>query len=223
VIEQIDRRLAEWVTAVLGGQAVELSPPGEGGDGSAVSLYLMDLRNAPPARGGNRPPLQVVLRYLVTARAQDPAEGHRLLGELVFAAMEAPEMEVELEPLPVALWRAFGVPPQPAFVLRMPLRRERPEPVVPRVRQPLVLRTEPAISLQGTVVGPGDLPIAGARVELPAVARSTRTDHRGRFAFAGVPASGTRTVRVSAKGREISVTAGTGDGPLLIRLQPMED
>jgi hypothetical protein len=223
VIEQIDRQLAEWLAAVLDGPEVELSPPAEGGEGSAVSLYLMDLRNAPPTRGGSRPPLQVVLRYLVTARAQDVEEAHRLLGTLVFAAMEAPEMELELDPLPVELWRAFGIRPQPAFVLRVPLRRERPVPAVPRVRQPLVLRTEPITSLGGTVVGPGDLPIAGARVELPAFARSTRTDRRGRFAFAGVPASGTRTVRVSAKGREISVAAVTDDGPLLIRLQPMED
>lgn len=222
MIERIDRRLAEWAAAVLEGPRIELSPPGEGGDGSGISLYLMDLRHAPAARGGERPPRQVVLRYLVTAWADEPTEAHRLLGELAFAAMEA-DLEVELDPLPLELWRAFGVLPRPAFVLRMPLRRERPKPAVPRVRQPLVLRAEPTASLSGAVIGPGEMPIAGARVELPAIARSTHTDHRGRFAFAAVPASGTRTVRVTAKGREISVAAGAEEGPLLIRLQPTED
>src|SRR2546421_5963544 len=139
MIDQVDRRLADWIAGTLDKKVeVSLAPPSEQATGQGVGLYLLELISNPLPRGMRRPPLQLMLRYLVTTRADKPEEAHRMLGELVVAAMENPEFEVEQESLPVAVWSAFGIVPRPAFVLRVPFRHERPERLAPRVRQPVV-------------------------------------------------------------------------------------
>jgi hypothetical protein len=64
---------------------------------------------------------------------------HRTLGDLLVAALEAREFEPELTPIAPETWTAFGVPPQPAFLLRALVQVERPMPIAPLVRQPLVV------------------------------------------------------------------------------------
>ncbi len=207
MIEKVDEHLRDWVEAILGPVSVSLAPPADKQNGPGVNLYLFELIDTPPARGTKRPPLQLSLDYLVTTWAEEPQEAHRLLGELVFAAMESTDFDVELEPLPATTWAAFGVPPQPSFVLRVPLRRERPEPDISLVRRPLVVRAAPTTSLHGMVVGPEDMPIAGAIVELPSLQRSKRTDTSGRFHFSPIPAQPRKKVLcIRAKGKELTVT-----------------
>ena len=80
------------------------------------------------------------------------------------------------------------------------------------------------VPLRGVVLGPGDVPIAGARVEIPPANLSTSTDRLGRFAFAAV-ASGPypTTLRVLAKGRELTQTVVTvGAEPIVIHFEPLE-
>ena len=226
MIDQTDRRLQEWVQTTLGLDAVSLEPPHDGQDGRGISLFLIELREAPAPRGTTRPPLQLALRYLITAWAPEPAESHRLLGELVLAAMEQPDFQVELEPSPPALWTALGVTPRPAFFLRIPLRLERPEPPVHRVRVPLVVRAAPMTTLQGTVVGPGDVPIMGARVELVGLGTPAYTDSAGHFAFTGVPGEmPSHRLHVQAKGRAIDLTldqTALEREPLIIRFETFD-
>src|SRR5262249_32982745 len=137
-----------------------------------------------------------------------PEEAHRLLGQLVFAAMENPEFEIDLTPVSVTVWNAFGVAPQPAFMLSVPVQKERPEPKPGFVRQPLLVKTSPMTTLYGVVLGPGEIPIAGARVEMRALHLSTQTDRKGRFCLAAVPSEPARKeLEVKAKGRKLSVTA----------------
>lgn len=211
---------------VLGAAEVSLAPPSASRSGRGIGLYLLELGQTPPDRTARRPPLQLCLRYLVTTWADEPEEAHRLLGELVFAAVESEEFETDLDPLPAAAWAALGAPPQPSFVLRVPLRLERPQPPSKLVRRPLVIHAVARSSIHGLVVGPGDVPVAGARVELPALRLSERTDTKGRFCFPTVPAEpGAKALRVKAKGRELSVTAElpTPDGePLVIHFDPRE-
>jgi hypothetical protein len=232
VIDQVDANLTSWVQDVLGPVSVSLHPPQlvetrSLETGSGVHLYLIEMIEKPPPRGTERPPLQLLLRYLVTTWADEPQEAHRLLGELVFAAMENAEFEVELEPAPAATWAAFGVPPQPSFVLRVPLQQERPQPAVRLVRAPLVMHVAPSAILRGTVLGPDDVPLAGATVELPSLLRSTRTDAQGRFHFANVPGeSSLKLLRVKAKGRQLSVTLDqppSDEEPLVIRFDLLDE
>jgi hypothetical protein len=228
MIDLIDRRLLDWIKNTLDSVEVFLTAPGASETTHGVGLYLLELIHTPAARTTQPPPLQVTLRYLVTARADKPEEAHRLIGLLVFSALENSEFEVESDVLTPAMWSALGVAPQPSFVLRVPLRRERPaDPPAKRVRLPLVIQSSPITTLHGQVVGAGGAPIAGARVEVPSASLSTRTDFEGRFSFSTVPASPrAQLLRVKAKGREFSITAersGDDDQTLIIHLQGLEE
>ena len=224
MIAPIDRRLEDWIASILDKVDVSLALPGEKETGRGVGLYLMELLHEPPARGMRRPPLQIMLRYLVTTWADKPEEAHQMLGDLLIAASENTEFEVEQEPLPVAIWSAFGVAPRPSFVLRVSFKHERPEKLAPPVRQQLVLKQSALRSLHGQVLGPQDIPIASARVEVPALQLSTSTDYEGRFHFTAVPVEPRiKLLRVRAKGREFSINteeqAGRDDEPLVLHLE----
>lgn len=226
MIEAADAQLKDWVTSVLGPTTTTLTAPGGVREGQGIGVYLLALDHAPPgspANGAHRPPLQLQLNYLVTAWAEEPEVAHRMLGELAFGAMESTDFELALTPLTDAAWAALGAPPQPSFVLQVPLRRPRKDPDVPVVRQPLVVNTGPTTTLFGRVVVGDDTPIAGARVELPALHLSARTDSAGRFRFAGVPGeSVAKHLRVLARGREFSVSVDrptSEEEPVTIRLE----
>lgn len=225
MIDEVDQRLKSWVGRVLGDAPVSLAVPQRESVERGVGLYLLELAPAPPTRpahASRRPPLRVSLCYLVTAGGESPERAHHLLGELVFAALEEPDFEVDLSPPPVPLWAALGMAPRPAFRLRVPLERERPVPAVPRVKEPLITRAVPAVPLLGRVVGPGDIPIPEALVELPSMGLSARTDAKGLFRFASVPsATPLGRLEVRAKGAVLAVRAEelpTEEGALVVRL-----
>jgi hypothetical protein len=227
MIDAVDRRLKDWVKSTLESVDVRLSPPAAD-EKAGIGLYLMELAVMPPASTTRLPPRQVALRYLVTSSADDLEAAHRLLGDLIFAAMDNPEFQVELEPVPMTVWTAFGVPPRPSFVLRVPLQQARKETKAKPVRTVPVLRTVAATTLHGVVRGPSDIPLPGAEVQAPALRLTTYTDSHGRFYFSSVPAEGQNlTLRVKAKGREVSATADHGhadpSNPFLIRFDTLED
>jgi hypothetical protein len=214
VIHETDHQLTDWIGTVLQDTTVVLTPPGTVSDGRGVSLYLMELAPSPPLRGTERPPLQVELRYLITTWAESPDEAHRLLGELLFAALERNDVDVELRPLTGDIWSALNMAPVPSFVLRVPLRRERPIPPAPRVRTPLRIEPVTLGPLAGIVLLPDGTPLSGARVELAALELNTRTDGRGRFRFPSVPAGYEGSpLHVTAKGRTVIAAPPTADTP----------
>lgn len=220
MIDEIDRHLSDWIGTVLKEVEVSFAPPAREHEGSSVGLYLLDLAHIPVPRGKRRPPLQIRLRYLVTAQADDPQEAHRMLGELLIAALQESEFEVEQEPSPLAMWEALNVEPRPSFVLRVPFTHQQPEKLAPPVRHPLVLRSSELRSLTGQVVGPENIPIADARVEVPALQLYTNTDSKGRFYFAAVPAEPyPKLLLVHAKGQEFSIDTKQAAEPLVIHLQ----
>jgi hypothetical protein len=223
MIDEVDQRLKAWVGHVVGDTPVSLAVPDRSSLEAGVGLYLLELGAAPPARSsGRRVRLQFSVCYLITVGAETPERAHHLLGELVFSALEVPDFEVELAPVPLELWAALGVAPRPAFRMRLPVRRERAEAPVQHVRFPLIVHASPSEALGGCVVGPGDVPIPGALVELPTLKLSTRTDARGWFRFPFVPALETLGgLEVRAKGAVLHVGAealAPTEGPLVIRL-----
>jgi hypothetical protein len=225
VIETVDQRLTNWADEVVGARIALLGWPPAAGRDRGVGLYLLDVVPTPPPRGLKRPHIDVFLRYLVTAWAEKPEEAHRLLGQLLFAALENPEFEVEHTSLPVAAWSAFGIPPRPSFVVKLPLRKELPARPAKLVRRPVVVEVSQTASLHGVVTGPDDVPVPGALVEVPAVRLATRTDTRGRFRFARVPGNGAGVrLRVTAKGRQQIVDTGNSrrEDPFVIRFSMEE-
>lgn len=225
--DSLRERLAEWVGSVLATATISFASPADGQAGDGVSLYLLELAPFAPAADARRQPLQLTLRYLVTTWAAQPAGAESLLLDLAFAAMEHAEFEADFTPLPVSAWTAFGVRPRPSFILRVPARRVRPAPPVPRVRMPMVMQATPAVSLLGIVLGPDDFPMVGAYVQIPAMQLSTRTDAQGRFRFAGLPLEPrARHLRVTAKGRTQETTVDQPDSagePVVIRFDLGEE
>lgn len=224
MIDQADARLSAWTKQVLEISTITLAPPSNSQEDEGASLYLLDLASAVPPNGAGRPPLQISLRYLVTTWAKNPETAHRWLGMLAFAAMESSDYEVELDPLPYEIWLALGAAPRPAFILKVRIRLERPEPIAPLVREPLNVQSSPITHLDGRVLGPDDFPIAGARVEILSLKQVEHTDTKGWFRFGAIP-SGFRptTLKLSAKGRQVSIAlepVDASDKPLLIRFDP---
>jgi hypothetical protein len=191
-----------------------------------VNFYLLELVESPDGRGKERSLLQFLLRYLVTTRADDPQEAHRMLGNLAFAALENQAFEVEIQPPPAAVWAALGAVPQPAFVLRVPVRKERPQPEKHYVTVPLKVNMSPVTNLRGVVLTSRDTPVAGAVLEIPSIQRSVKTDHLGRFFFPTIPAgSQPMNVKIRAKGRERIISLeqpAPGQEPFVIRFDPID-
>jgi hypothetical protein len=219
VIDETDARIQEWIGQVTPEAGVWLGPPAPRQDRTGVGLYLLELTEAPPPRGGGPAPLQIKLRYLLTTWAASPADEHRLLGQLVFAALQRDGWEVDLGLIPASLWQAFGVAPRPAFRLLVPLRLERPVRRAPRVRSPAVIQMAPSEPLAGRVLGPGDVPLAAARVELPGLDISVGTDPDGYFLFSRVPSEPrAKRFRVRARGdvQDFQAEAPPAGGGLVI-------
>jgi hypothetical protein len=212
MIDQIDAGLTKWVEGVVAGVRPSFAPPSDAEDGLAISLYLLEIVDDPRRQHSGRPKLQPSLRYLVTTRAGEPQDAHRLLGVLFYAALDNPDYEVELDRVDTELWSALGIAPRPAFILRLPLPHEWTLPELPLVTQGPVTSITGLATLYGQVLGPGDIPLAGARVELANLNRWVTTGRRGRFALAGVPpAPAPKTVLITARGREhFSTTCETG-------------
>ncbi len=226
MIDQADRDLKEWVKSIVAGVDVVLAQPKQLDGKHGVSLYLLALAEPRPAWMNRQPATRFALRYLVTAWAEGDEEAHGLLGKLVQAVMEKREYELDLAELPANMWTALGIAPRPAFTLYVPLHVERPEPLTRLVQEPLVVRGAPVMSLHGIVLGPGDVPIVGASVELPALQLSDHTDARGRFYFStvlGEPDGIQLQVKARGRVRSVTVEQPTSDRePLAIRFDSFE-
>jgi hypothetical protein len=209
MIDQIDKELKEWVETTLQlGSFFLISPNANIANitktDTGIGFYLLELSDAPPLRTNIRSPLQFSLNYLVFTWAKDPLEAHKTLASLVFAAMTRSNTEVRLEPPSPSLWTAFGIPPQPSFILRTTLRMERPTTDAKPVLFPLVVRDINPTNLRGIVLGLKDKPIVNALIELPNLGLSTKTNPKGQFCFDCVPNSPIiQEITVNFKGKTV--------------------
>lgn len=218
--------LRDWVRTVDPTADFSWEPPPGDRSGHGVSVYLIEIAPSPPPRGTDRPPLQLWLRYLVTTWADGPAVAQQLLLDLAFAAMARSDLEVATESVPAETWTALGAVPQPSFVLRAAIRRDRPETVAPRVLLPLRVEPGRLIVVSGVVLDPRDGALVGADIEVVGLDRATRTDHRGRFRLRALPGAPVISrLRIRAKGVEVVV--GVPADPdlarsMVIHLDPLE-
>ncbi|HEY0048008.1 MAG TPA: hypothetical protein VGB68_01895 [Pyrinomonadaceae bacterium] len=210
MFDEIDKHLESWARDVFEGGDLEISfaAPLAETEKPSVYLYLLDVLPTPPGRGVRLPPLRITLRYLVVPQAKTPGESHRLLGKMLVSAMENAEFEVEKEPLSLDLWRAFGIAPRPAFILRAAFKHDRKEQIAPPVREPVRLRQALLESLQGQI-SLNRIPLVSAKVEIPLLKVFTQTDADGKFRFASLPSEPQdKSLLIRAKGREFSVSTG---------------
>jgi hypothetical protein len=209
---------------------VSLALPSTGED-VGINLYLLDFEQEPLPRGAAKPPLQVALRYLITVSGDDTAEAHRQLWTLLVDAVgraEPNSWAVEREAPPLELWRALGLAPRPSFVLRVQARHEWEQLPPGRRVEKREFKGGPVRTLSGVVFAPpGQTPVAGAVVDLPALGQTVETDGRGRFLFAAVPGGDFRPKKLVVRARgiqqNVDVPADAGIGPLVIELNFAED
>ena len=139
VIEETSTWLKDWVDDTVGDQLAILGPPQAGErrtKGRGVALYLLDVTPTAPPNGARRQRLEVEVRYLITAWAAEPLDAHTLLSQLLFSAMQNTDLEVALQPPSMDVWRGFGMPPQPAFVVRCRAWKD----LTPRAARPVTRR-----------------------------------------------------------------------------------
>lgn len=205
-IDMVESRLREWVSGTSTAGTSFGLPPKEPAEKEQVHFYLLDLLNKPrPHVGTKRPAAQIVLRYLAMVTSPESGKEGRLACELLFDAMDNLDIETETDPVPISLWSALGIPPQPGFIFRIGVVRLRDQVDAPIVRK-IVVRSSPIVGMNGTVLGPGALPLVNAVVEMPTLKTSVRTDEAGRFNFPAVPPEPPEVeLVVKARGKEMSV------------------
>jgi len=232
VIEKADGFLRDWLSGAVRCDEISFAPPGRLESDSAaqsqVNLYLMHVSKVPADRSGTPPPIQFRLRYLVTTAAQDPEREHQLLGSVIVEALERSDLQISFDAVDAATWSALGTAPRPSIWLDVPLRYERTRPPVPIVELPPRVATHTNRKVHGLVLGPREIPLGDARVELGGGSRPIRTDRRGRFELSvplldGPPPE----ITITAKGRverhalDLS-TQSDADSPWVIRFESRE-
>jgi hypothetical protein len=187
-IQDANAKLCKWAEEACPGAHATLNPPGAESqpNGSGISIYLLEVGAWPAVLSGARPPLQLYLRYLVTAQDGDTQKQHEILNALAFSALDS-NLHLESEAFPVTLWPALGIRPQPSLLLRVAIQRERETPAVNLVRQMPELTIMPASELLGVVMDSNERPLERCSVEVLPFNLSTDTDCQGRFRFAVVP------------------------------------
>jgi hypothetical protein len=218
VIDEVDEQLTRWAEEVLPGASVTLDGPATAT--ADVGLHLFEIAGLPPARAEERRLLQVQLGYLVTTSGDDVALAHKRLGGLLFAALTHPDYGVRFPGDVGEFWQAAGVSPRACFILTVPLRQHGAPEAAPPVRDLLRVEGVGSRAMEGVLLGPGDVPISDAFVEIPSLALTTRSDTRGRFRFAAVPSKPAKQqLRVRAKAREFPFTVDSSKpSPFVLRL-----
>jgi hypothetical protein len=226
-VAEAETRLVDgWIVPALGpaahvrvGRIDDATPS----DGTTVTLTLIDIAPAPlPSGPAGLPPLQLRARYLVTVAAADSGAEREAIADLAFTAGPIPEVDLEPKTPGLEIWRSLGIAMRPALLIAVLVQRQQHRPMR-RVRQPLVAKWASSRPLLGVVVGPGDVPIAGALVEVEGLPQTAYSNYRGEFAFRAVPGDDpSPTLVVSAKGATVRVRVDGGatssSAPLLIRI-----
>jgi hypothetical protein len=143
-----------------------------------------------------------------------------MLESLMFRALDGSMLQIESEPPSNDLWLALGLPPQAAFIMRVPVLHERTLQKAPPV-QSVQLNLSPTGTLQGVLLDAAGMPIANCLVEIPSEQFRTFTDVEGHFKFQSLSREAQHHVRVVWKGKEFLTQPAVGSGfsePLTLKL-----
>jgi hypothetical protein len=209
--------LVGWIRSILPDVPTVARPLGARERTSGVDLRL--IRAAPRATARiAEPPTVLDLDYLVTIQMTDAAAEQHALVELLFAAGSRHDSEVVTDQSVAELCASLGIPVATGFVLRTPLVRIPVQRPVRHLRVPLVVHTAELGVIEGRVVGPQDIPVAGAIIAAAGLGNLARTDQDGRFRMAGMPTT-TAGVRLTARARGAEAEGvGIVGEPVLLRL-----
>jgi hypothetical protein len=222
-LEETTRELIGWTEQVLPGRAVVARSLGDRDCGEGVDLRLISLAPRATPRAAS-PPLTLTVDYLVTVRAADPIVEQTGAMALLFAAMEHDAAEVVVDRDALKLCADLELPLGPGFVLRaeVSVARRRAVAQAALVRFPLTIDAGELGVLQGSVLGPGDTPVAGAVVRVEGVDRTAQTDAFGRFRLHGPVGRKGAPVRLNVRARGVEIDSEVEtETPVILRL-PLE-
>jgi len=217
--DEITADVVRWIGAALPDVAVNVHSLGDRKRQPGVDLRILRVAPRPGSRTADAP-LIAELDYLATVQLDDAAAEQRVVGELLFAAMDRRDVEVVAALDLVQLCASLGIAAAPGFILRTPLVRSRPAEAKPRVRAPLVVHTSELGIITGRVLGPQDTPVAGATVSAVGLDRFVRTDRHGQFKITAAPGDSDVRLIARARGAQIEGVATVGQ-PVTLRL-PLE-
>ncbi|HUO90322.1 MAG TPA: carboxypeptidase-like regulatory domain-containing protein [Rhizomicrobium sp.] len=209
--------LVDWIRSILPDVPTVARPLGARERASGVDVRLM--RAAPRAAARTaEPPSILDLDYLVTVQMPDAAAEQNALVELLFAAAARHDSEVVTDQSVAELCATLGIPVATGFVLRTPLVRIPARRPARRVRVPLVVHSADMGVIEGRVLGPNDVPIAGAVIVAAGLGNTARSGHDGRFRLVGMPATRAGVpLTARARGAEAEGVGVVGQ-PVIFRL-----
>ena len=213
-VDGISRALLDWVGETLPGVTVSAAPVDGNDVADGVTVRLMRLAPLSQPRHADHVRQAMTLDYRIAVRAPEAFTEQQRLADLAFAAMDSAEIELVADPiveLPASVCASL--------VVRVQAERSRDLPRAPLVREPPVLRLGPLDWIEGTVLGPGDQPIARARITLGNGEIVATTGADGRFRFRALADS---TIAATVRARSTRVDAAVEPGkPAIIHL-PLE-
>lgn len=204
MIDDIDQKLKEWIITVIDGKfEVSFDHPGIQKTGSVVSIYLFNMENSIQRSSNARNiPQQLTLSYLLTVHTEDPIEGHRYLGDILYAAKSHTDFEVEFLAVPSHFWQAFGTPPLPHFCIRVPVSMSREIENIPRIKMPPRVEIGSIIPIKGRILDPSSLPISDAKVTLINTKAVANTNAHGFFSILADERTEALNFKIETKGRQ---------------------
>ena len=186
MIDEIDTLLENWVIETFKDIKVYFTPPNIEETKQSICFYLFEVFPASTGTRIKNQPVQFTLRYLVYPKAKTPKQTHNLLGKLLDSAIKNKDFEIEKEPLPVEVWNSFNLAPSPSFILRTPFNIVKEEKIAPPVRQPMIINQTTIQPLRGQIFV-NEIPLVSAKVIVPKLKISTKTDSNGYFNFSSMP------------------------------------
>jgi hypothetical protein len=210
-----DTAVVAWLARA--GVGATLGPPTgdkyageEDADGGGVRLWPLALLPDQAWRTTGHPDgIRLRIRYLITPTGWESA----VLDRLLVAVVAETTIQLVGEPVPAETWQALGVRPRAAVQVELPIHVMRPVPVIPVVRARLRVDHAPVAVLRGRVLGPGAVPVPGARVQVIGAEASTTSDSHGAFTLPGLP-SGPVRLLVTGKGLRLATEVEASAQPV---------
>jgi hypothetical protein len=201
----VSGNLQEWLGELLPDVPVTLAVGADPAGFSGIAIRLLAIAPRVVPLNPGRRSAALALDYLVTVQLDDARAAHAAVSEIAFAVLDGGAYELVADRSAGEWCTALGMTPSPGLVLRTELRRDTRVPLAPLVREAPRPSLEPLVHARGRVVGPGNMPIAGALVTIAGTSRCSTTGPDGRFRFA-IPAGQPATVTARARSREVSAS-----------------
>lgn len=182
-ITEADDHLKNWISSLLPEVNVSLRHPSAVGTGVGISMFLYRMISPPTRNFQAGSPLQVVLKYLVTAHDEEIRREHEIISELVFAALKSPQFETELFPAAQA-----QLIEKPYFVISVTISRMPDQVEIERVKKPVVVKPALKKSVVGVISNQEGKPLSDVKITVPSIHYSTRTSDKGLFSISYIPA-----------------------------------